>query len=307
MHKTRSMLPSWYAESRFLQGEAQRTLSDSTDCFIFGRMFKTPTNPSYQDGNHLLVSFCHLEFPWDYNGTLADPPRGLPQIVASTYYQHALFSPSTASPPLPRCIIDCTIMEPKMCDIVIEEFELASFVCERGIVDKVMCLTLTDRFLSTRTLPRLFSGDLHAIIYRVVDQSDVGLLSECYARCFGYDQLGDTSWLFDKLLRQILNHHEFLVFAARAGRNDDFVAFVVVYTPVERAPDLAFVQVLGTHPDYRRRGLAAAVLTRALKCLPPGSRVYLDAYKPSAISLYQKIGFEQVGEIVSAQCTLPIE
>ncbi|KAJ2081052.1 hypothetical protein H4R24_002623 [Coemansia sp. RSA 988] len=299
------MLPSWYAESRFLQGEALRTLSDSTDCFVFGRMFKTPTNPGYRDGNHMLISFCHLEFPWDYSGTLADPPRGLPQIVTSTYHTHSLLTPPTAPPPLPRCIIDCTLMDPKMCDIIIEDFEMAGFSCERGIVDKVMCLTLTDRFLSSRPLPRLLSANLHAIIYRIVDHADIASLSDCYAQCFGYEQ--SDSWLVDKLSRQVLNYHEFLVFAARAGRNDNFVAIAVVYTPVERAPDLAFVQVLGTHPEYRRNGLATAVLTQALKCLPPGSRIYLDVYDSSAIALYKKIGFEHVGEVLSAQCTLTVE
>ncbi|KAJ2511608.1 hypothetical protein GGI11_004747, partial [Coemansia sp. RSA 2049] len=60
VHPSRSILPKWYAEDKFLETEAISATSDTTHSFVFGRMFKTPSNRTYRDGNHLRIGFCHL-------------------------------------------------------------------------------------------------------------------------------------------------------------------------------------------------------------------------------------------------------
>ncbi len=60
------------------------------------------------------------------------------------------------------------------------------------------------------------------------------------------------------------------------------------------------LEPVGTHPDHRRRGLAAACITQALRSLRMygAAMAYVRPSKanPSAVALYEKVGFKTVDE-----------
>jgi predicted GNAT family acetyltransferase len=76
----------------------------------------------------------------------------------------------------------------------------------------------------------------------------------------------------------------------------------------ERLQPEDFVEVSGicTHPDFRGRGLAAA-LTRIVtqRILDEGKTPFLHAYASNtgAISVYQKLGFEHRCDVTHAMWT----
>ncbi|KAJ2822650.1 hypothetical protein FBU31_004529 [Coemansia sp. 'formosensis'] len=275
VHHGRSILPKWYAEAKFLQSESMRMVSDTTDNLIFGRIFRTPTNREHRDANHLRMSFCHLEFPWDCNGVLADPPCEIARIVKEIGVE--------------RCTVDCTLTGDV--DGVLGRFEKNGFSCERGIEDLVMCLdTSSVRLDASPRVTRVTEG-------KVMD------VSICNSRSFGYSDDVPPAWLVEKLLRQLRQPDSFRVYALHV--QERVAAFVVIYMPWEKSRDLAFIQVIGTDPECRRQGLAYEVLAHAIALLPKGVRVYLEAIDLAAIALYEKLGFIAVGKAMSAECWLP--
>ncbi|KAJ2450069.1 hypothetical protein EV183_004526 [Coemansia sp. RSA 2336] len=257
VHKSRSILPVWYAESRFLHSSALREIADSTDSFVFGRMFQTPTNSTYRDGNHVLVTFCHLEYPWDCNGVLSDPPTNLASIVAATY-----------QPAIPRCIIDCTLKEPTSTASIVQQFESQGFTAYPA-KDKVLRLVVTEDHKKP-------SSDV-----RQARKSDLEQLAECNASSFNYS---DKEWVTDKLRRQ-MESPLFTIYVVEGVR-----AFVVLFEWAERAKDLAWVQLICTRPEYRGQGLATDLLAHSISRLNVGTRVYVEAEEQN--TLYEKLGFE---------------
>ncbi|KAJ2850679.1 hypothetical protein IWW36_001723 [Coemansia brasiliensis] len=285
--KSRSILPVWYAESRFLHSAAIREIVDSADSFVFGRMFKTPTNSTYRDGNHILLTFCHLEYPWDCNGVLSDPPTNLASIVAATYnYEEA------TQQAIPRCIIDCTLKESSSTKRIIEEFKAEGFSSTAPMEDKVMRLLVTEKWKQNQVQP--------SYTVRLARMADLDQLVECNASSFGYPVDGQQ-WIKAKLQRQ-LESRLFSIYVVDV--EGEIAAFVVLYEWVERARDLAWVQVIGTKPNFRHQGLASALLSYAIGLLAVGTKVYLEAEDQVALALYEKIGFEHVGTIVSVECLL---
>ncbi|KAJ2346077.1 hypothetical protein GGF43_005066 [Coemansia sp. RSA 2618] len=293
-------LPLWYAESRFLQSEALRAISDSTDSFVFGRMFKSPSNSTYRDGNHLRLDFAHLEFPSDTQVSCADPPAKLAQIVARAY-NYDDYEGGVRRSVMPRCVIDCTLNNTQDTEQIVQDFERHGFACERQIVDPVLCLRITPS-IHKSVSQALQTDDDSTIVCERARARQLRELVACNARSFGYDAKGDVGWLDEKLRRQIEAPEQFCVLVARDGAR--VVSFVVIYTAVEKAPRLSLVQVVGTDPAYRRRGLAARLLRHAVSRLRVGTSVYVDAGDHAAVALYQSLGFEEVGEIVTTECVL---
>ncbi|KAJ1666871.1 hypothetical protein IW140_002472 [Coemansia sp. RSA 1813] len=313
VHSSRSILPKWYNEVKFLESEAISATSDTTHSFIFGRMYKTPSNRTYRDGNHLRINFCHLEFPYDCNGCcLAEPPDNIAQTVSTMYKASWQNQPPEdggvkEGSVLARCVVDYTVQrDSKLVSAIVEQFDSAGYKCERGLEDIAMCLKVTeDAVRSARS--RISSVCPSVAIRRITDYSVLDPLAECNAKAFGYDAMGDTAWLRTKLARQISQPKVFSVYAAMdntPGSGSKVLAFAVIYRPAEKVPDLAFVQVVGTAPKHRRRGLASAVLQHALEQLPAGTLVYLEAFERHAIALYKNIGFKEVGKLYSTECML---
>ncbi|KAJ2853687.1 hypothetical protein GGI22_004773 [Coemansia erecta] len=305
VHPARSILPKWYAEVKFLESEAIGATSDTTHSFIFGRMYKTPSNRTYRDGNHLRINFCHLEFPYDCSGSLSEPPDNIAATVTTMYkkcpYQSQPFADDGAKGSiLARCVVDHTVQEDAaLVASIVDQFDGAGYKCERGLQCSVMRLVVAQKE-EREPCP---AARPSAVIRRLVDCDALEQLVACNARSFGYDAAGDTEWLHAKLARQINQPNVFSVYVATERKNK-VVAFAVIYKPTEKAPDLAFVQVVGTDPDHRRQGLASAVIRYALDQLPAGTRVYLEALEEHAIELYHNIGFEKVGTVHSTECML---
>ncbi|KAI9500337.1 hypothetical protein GGI25_001080 [Coemansia spiralis] len=285
-----TIIPKWYAEDKFLESGAISAVSDTTHSFIFGRLYKTPTNQTFRDGNHLRINFCHLEFPCDSNSGLADPPTSIAQTVMAVYSKCC----DSNNKVVARCMIDCTLQSDKVADELVAQFEKAGFACERGLVDTVMLLSVDEQ-----TRNRTIAADVR----RLSDESMLDALVECNAKSFGYDKTGDTAWLHEKLVRQIRKPQEFFIYVV-SEEAKNVLSFVIIYRPIEKADDLAFVQAIGTHPDHRRHGLAKAVLQYALSQLPVAIRIYLEAFEEGPMALYKQLGFKKVGKIYSTDCML---
>ncbi|KAJ2516614.1 hypothetical protein H4217_004472 [Coemansia sp. RSA 1939] len=333
VHPSRSILPKWYAEDKFLETEAISATSDTTHSFVFGRMFKTPSNRTYRDGNHLRIGFCHLEFPYDCNGCLAEPPSNIAQTVTAIYnrvspassaVQHRRHDAGAKEKDedegacvLARCVVDYTVQpDAGLVDGIVRQFAGLGYRCERGLEDTVMRLVVEDGEGGSAAGSGSRSGRLQSrksqdprpvpTIRKLAGHSMIPQLVDCNARAFGYDATGDTAWLHAKLARQLDQPDAFSVYAAVDGTASDarVLSFAIIYRAPEKAPHLAFVQAVATAPEHRRRGLASDVIQYAVDQLSPGTRVYLEACEPHAISLYQGVGFEEVGRVRSTECIL---
>lgn len=59
-----------------------------------------------------------------------------------------------------------------------------------------------------------------------------------------------------------------------------------------------YLPLIGVDPAYQRRGLGSALLKHALRvCDQERSLAYLESTSPASLSLYQRHGFEVIGEI----------
>ena len=86
-------------------------------------------------------------------------------------------------------------------------------------------------------------------------------------------------------------------FAEAAGeRVDRALSFFVAMAEVHPAEPHWYLEGLGTHPDWQRRGIASAVLAPVLDvCDADGLPAYLETQKESNVPFYRRHGFEVVG------------
>ena len=64
-----------------------------------------------------------------------------------------------------------------------------------------------------------------------------------------------------------------------------------------------YLPLLGTDPAFQGQGLGAALLTHTLKQCDEGGHVaYLESGNPRNLSLYERHGFEAIGEIRIGEC-----
>ena len=73
---------------------------------------------------------------------------------------------------------------------------------------------------------------------------------------------------------------------------------IVAYCLISTVFEVAEILRIGTHPDYQRRGLAAALLQALIKVMPQKQleRILLEVRQDNvaAIALYKKMGFEVI-------------
>ena len=86
-------------------------------------------------------------------------------------------------------------------------------------------------------------------------------------------------------------------FAEAAGeRVDRALSFFVEMAAVHPAEPHWYLEGLGTHPDWQRRGIASAVLAPVLDlCDADGLPAYLETQKESNVPFYRRHGFEVIG------------
>lgn len=85
-------------------------------------------------------------------------------------------------------------------------------------------------------------------------------------------------------------------FAEAAGESVDRALGVFVeLTELHPSEPHWYLQGLGTHPDWQRRGLASTVLTPILgQCDSDGLPAYLETQKDSNVPFYRRHGFEVI-------------
>ena len=80
----------------------------------------------------------------------------------------------------------------------------------------------------------------------------------------------------------------------KAVVDDQMIGFVA--GDMRGSQDLAWIATLGVLPDYRRRGIACALLQACEEALnAPRIRLTVRADNVPAIQLYQKCGYQRVG------------
>jgi GNAT superfamily N-acetyltransferase len=86
-------------------------------------------------------------------------------------------------------------------------------------------------------------------------------------------------------------------FAAAAGeRVDRALSALIEMTEVHPSEPHWYLEVLGTHPDWQRRGIASAVLAPVLDvCDADGLPAYLETQRESNVPFYRRHGFEVIG------------
>jgi GNAT superfamily N-acetyltransferase len=86
-------------------------------------------------------------------------------------------------------------------------------------------------------------------------------------------------------------------FAEAAGeRADRALSFFFGMAEVHPSEPHWYLEGLGTHPDWQRRGIASAVLAPVLGlCDADGLPAYLETQKESNLPFYRRHGFEVVG------------
>ena len=69
----------------------------------------------------------------------------------------------------------------------------------------------------------------------------------------------------------------------------------------------AYLGILGTHPDFRGRGIAQQLLAENLRTLDAeATPAYLESTNPVNNHRYERAGFEKVGEFTSVLNDAPI-
>ncbi len=86
-------------------------------------------------------------------------------------------------------------------------------------------------------------------------------------------------------------------FAEAAGERVDLASGVLTeMAEVHPAEAHWYLEVLGTHPDWQRRGIASAVLAPVLgHCDADGLPAYLETQRESNVPFYRRHGFEVIG------------
>jgi GNAT superfamily N-acetyltransferase len=87
-------------------------------------------------------------------------------------------------------------------------------------------------------------------------------------------------------------------FAEAAGeRADRALGVLAELAEVHPSEPHWYLEVLGTHPDWQRRGIASEVLAPVLQlCDADGLPAYLETQKESNVPFYRRHGFEVIGE-----------
>ena len=84
-----------------------------------------------------------------------------------------------------------------------------------------------------------------------------------------------------------------------AMAQDQAAGFIACADDEQASEQIGYIIQVGTHPQWRRQGLAAALVTRTLRAWKDEGKeaviLHVNVNNPEAIHLYQKLGFAIVG------------
>ena len=124
------------------------------------------------------------------------------------------------------------------------------------------------------------------MVYELMSRADTAHVAQLEAMCFS------TPWSENAIIKELTNPLSLWLVA----REDDIVAGYVGSQSVMGEADM---MNLAVHPDYRRKGIGAALVSRLIESLKSNDIYSLTlevrASNEPAKSLYNGMGFEQVG------------
>lgn len=109
-----------------------------------------------------------------------------------------------------------------------------------------------------------------------------GLLDICF---------GESAWSAEAIRSQMEKPGSYCWLALESDR-------VIGYLAFEQIVDEGSIVEIAVHPDFRRQGIARKLITTAWNDHKDLSVVFLEVREgnTAAIALYEKLGFERIGE-----------
>ena len=124
------------------------------------------------------------------------------------------------------------------------------------------------------------------MIIRKMKASDVAAIAELEKRCFS------DPWSADSIASELVNPLSYWLVAEIDGQ-------VAGYVGSQSVLDAADMMNIAVSPDYRRRGIAKALVNELTAYLSKNNVIALllevRVSNEPAITLYEKMGFQQVG------------
>ena len=124
------------------------------------------------------------------------------------------------------------------------------------------------------------------MIIRKMRSSDVAAIAELEKRCFS------DPWSADSIASELVNPLSYWLVAEVDGQ-------VAGYVGSQSVLDAADMMNIAVSPDYRRRGIAKALVNELTAYLSKNNVIALllevRVSNEPAITLYEKMGFQQVG------------
>ena len=124
------------------------------------------------------------------------------------------------------------------------------------------------------------------MIIREMKASDVAAIAELEKRCFS------DPWSADSIASELVNPLSYWLVAEANGQ-------VAGYVGSQSVLDAADMMNIAVSPDYRRQGVAKALVNELTHHLSQNGVIALllevRVSNTPAITLYEKMGFEQVG------------
>ena len=101
---------------------------------------------------------------------------------------------------------------------------------------------------------------------------------------------GESAWTMESLRSQLDKSDSHCTVAVEGDTVIGFLAF-------EQVLDEGSIVEVAVHPDYRRRGIAKALITSAVNSAEGLHTVFLEVRESNvpAVKLYESFGFERIG------------
>lgn len=126
--------------------------------------------------------------------------------------------------------------------------------------------------------------------WRSLTPADLPSLTQCVELVYSHspNPVGGA-WSEEQLGLEVQHH------CSRAGFFEPFG--LTCFVLWQELPDACEIRLLGTHPQWQRRGLMLHLLRSVIKQIPRGKELWLEVHagNRSARNLYEQLGFLEAG------------